>query len=199
MKNLLAFLIAVGLLSAATQTTAQVTISEVFHVDPGWDVGGYWEFTVTNNTGGDIYFVAIGDTLANYVEVRYPDLTGIWHPTRIDVYDWDVNEYTFQPTAWTPPVLSDYPSAVYFPSAQQVLLYYVLGSNAPLANGASRDGLLFNNPLPAVTKWPRPTLEAGMSFLAFNGTGQVVAQGTVGGPPLATRQSTWGAVKALYR
>ena len=199
MRNAISILMLLGLMTAATDAVAQLTVSEVFHVDPGWEAGGYWELTVTNNTGDNVFFVAVGNTGADLVVVRYPDLIGWWNPNRIADFDWDLNEFTFHGVAWTPPVLSDYPMATYFPGSAQVLIYYVMGAQPPLATGAARDGLYFNYPIEAaMTASTRPAA-SGSPFLAFNGEGELVAEGVTVGAPLATQATTWGSIKALYR
>ncbi len=192
--------VAVIVAVCASTAGATMTITETYTVDPGWEAGGYWEFTVTNHTGADVYMVAVGNSLADFVVVRYPDLVGVWDPNRIDAYDWNVNEFTFRPIAWTAPDLSTFPTSVYFPGATQILMYYVLGSNAPLADGATISGFIFNYPYGlASSGGPLAPFAVGAPFLAFNRDGELVAQGVTNGAPLATDHRTWGAIKALYR
>lgn len=200
MRNRVLLWMVLGILAPLSTANAQVSVSLAYHVDPSWDPGGYWEATVTNNTGGDVYFIAIGNTGVNQTVVRYPDLTGWWEPNYLDKYDWDTNEFNFLPTAWTPPALSDFPTDTYFPGQQQVLLYYVLGAQPALGNGSVQNGLYFNYaPVRAMAMVALPPSSTELPFIAFNGAGELVAQGVTTGPPLASREGTWGAIKALYR
>ena len=181
----------------ANASRADVVVTELFHVDPSWEAGGYWELTVNNLTGEGLYMVAVGNTGADLVVVRYPDLVGVWAPTRIAPDEWGANDWGGFPTDWTKPDTSLLPFATEFPGSAQALVYYVLGSNPPLANGAVQTGLYFNYPIEAFARMG--TSSAGSPFLVFGGTGEVVARGNTAGTPLPVRTGTWGSVKALYR
>jgi hypothetical protein len=176
-----------------------LTVTEAFHVDPGWEAGGYWEFTATNGTPGDVYMIAVGNTGADLVAVRYPDLVGVWEPARISQDEWETNDWGGFPTDWTKPDTSLIPFAVEFPGATQVLAYYVLGSNPPLGVGGVLTGLYFNYPIPARSASSPYAMVAGSNFVAFNAAGEIVARGLTVDLPLAVENTTWGAVKALYR
>ena len=184
----------------STLSRADVVVTEDFHVDPGWEAGGYWELTVNNLTLGDVYMIAVGNVGADLVVVRYPDLTGVWYPERVSKDEWEANDWPMNAIDWTRPDTSLLPFATEFPGATQALVYYVLGSNPPLGVGATLTGLYFNYPIPQMLAALRaPATAAGSYFLAFNGAGEVVARGQTVGAPLAVENSTWGAVKALYR
>ena len=177
---------------------ADLVVSELMHVDPTWDLGRYWEFTVSNLTGSGVYMIAVGNNGADYISVRYPDLDGVWEPARISQDEWDTNEWGRRPTDWTVPDTSLYPFATEFPGYAQVLVYYVLGSNPPLGDGGVLTGLYFNYPEGSAAVRSAPTT-GGAPFLVFGNAGEVVARGQTVGQPLPTRSTTWGGVKALYR
>lgn len=179
--------------------SADLLVTELFHVDPGWEAGGYWELTVTNMTAGDVYMIAVGNTGADLIVVRYPDLVGVWGPTRVSQDEWDTNEWGRGLTDWTTPDTSTIPFATEFPGATQALVYYVLGSNPPLGVGNVLTGLYFNYPIPGRSSSAPIIAAAGSSFLAFNGAGEIVARGQTTGTPLSTTSTTWGAIKAMYR
>lgn len=178
---------------------ADVVVTEIFHVDPGWEAGGYWEFTVSNLTGAGLYMVAVGNTGADLIVVRYPDLIGVWEPTRVSADEWDTNEWGRRPTDWTTPDTSLLPFATEFPGHSQALVYYVLGSNPPLADGGVLTGLYFNYPIESVTAGRTHSASAASPYLVFGATGEVVARGTTVGTPLRVESTTWGGIKALYR
>jgi len=74
----------------------------------------------------------------------------------------------------------------------------VLGSNPPLGLGATMSGLYFNYPIEAA-QGRAVSASGGSPFIAFNGAGEVVARGQTIGDAVPTAESTWGAIKALYR
>jgi hypothetical protein len=192
-----------GFLSASlpTSSLADVVMTEMFHVDPTWEAGGYWELTVSNLTGVELYMVAVGNTGADLVVVRYPDLVGVWHPDRISQDEWDANDWPKRPTDFPMPDTSLLPFATEFPGHTQVLIYYVLASNPPLVDGAVLTGLYFNYPIEsrASSAGHGVSSPAGSPFLVFGGSGEVVARGQTVGAPLSVRYSTWGGIKSLYR
>ncbi len=192
----LCIVLAAGILPASAR--ADLIITELWNVDPGWEAGGYWEFTVTNATGAGVYMIAVGNNGATLTVVRYPDLVDVWEPTRVGPDEWDVNDWGRRPTDWPFPDTSLYPFATEFPGYEQVIVYYVLGSNPPLADGAVLDGLYFNYPQERATA-SRVMAASGSPYLVFGGNGEVVARGQTAGTPLPVQPSTWGAVKALYR
>jgi hypothetical protein len=64
--------------------------------------------------------------------------------------------------------------------------------------GATMSGLYFNYPIEAASaraSWA----SGGSPFIAFNGAGEVVARGETTGDTVPAGESTWGAIKALYR
>ncbi|HXV14465.1 MAG TPA: hypothetical protein VEC56_09695 [Candidatus Krumholzibacteria bacterium] len=179
---------------------ADVVVTEMFHVDPGWEAGGYWELTVSNLTGSGIYMIAVGNTGADLTVVRYPDLVGIWQPMRVSQDEWDTNDWPRQLAEFTTPDTSLLPFATEFPGHTQALVYYVIGSNPPLADGAVLTGLYFNYPIGMRSASGRAVnSSAGSPFLVFGSSGEVVARGQTVGTPLPARASTWGGIKALYR
>jgi hypothetical protein len=178
---------------------ADLLVTELFTVDPGWKAGGYWEFTVTNMTAGDVYMIAVGNVGADLIAVRYPDVAGVWQPLTLDQDTWDTNEWGRYPTDWTTPDTSLYPFAVEFPGATQALVYYVLGSNPPLGVGNVLSGLYFNYPFSGADDGRAVASSGGSNVIAFNSAGEVIARGITTGAPLSTTSTTWGAVKALYR
>jgi hypothetical protein len=186
-------------LGFANAAQAELVVTELFNVDPGWEAGGYWELTVTNSTLGDVYMIAVGNTGADLIVVRYPDLVGVWNPERVSIDEWDTNEWPRRPTDWPTPDTSLYPSAVEFPGHTQVLVYYVLGSFPPLGVGATMSGLYFNYPIESAASARTAPASGGSPFLAFNGAGEVVARGVTVGDVLPVQDTTWGAIKALYR
>jgi hypothetical protein len=178
---------------------ADVVVTEMFHVDPGWEAGGYWELTVSNLTGSGLYMIAVGNTGADLTVVRYPDLVGVWQPMRVSQDEWDTNDWPRQLAEFTTPDTSLLPFATEFPGHTQALVYYVIGANPPLADGAVLTGLYFNYPIERALAPRAGASSAGSPFLVFGGSGEVVARGQTVGAPLPARTSTWGGVKALYR
>jgi hypothetical protein len=185
--------------SVSVRSHAQLVVTEAFHVDPGWEAGGYWELTVNNISASDVYMIAVGNVGADLVVVRYPDLVGVWYPTRVSQDEWDTNEWGRGAGESTTPDTSLYPFATEFPGATQALVYFVLGPNPPLGAGGLLTGLYFNYPLPALRVAGAPAPAAGSNFMIFGDDGEVVARGQTVGAPLGVRSSTWGAIKALYR
>jgi hypothetical protein len=181
----------------ASVSQADLVVTELWNVDSGWEAGGYWELTVTNLTGADVYMIAVGNTGADLIVVRYPDLVGVWNPERVSASEWDSNEWPRRPTDWTTPDTSLYPSAVEFPGHTQVLVYYVLGAFPPLGIGATMSGLYFNYPIEIAAA--SRSVSGGSPFIAFNGAGEVVARGETVGSTVPAAATTWGAIKALYR
>lgn len=186
--------------SLPASSLADVVVTEMFHVDPGWEAGGYWELTVTNLSGAGLYMVAVGNTDADLVVVRFPDLVGVWNPDRISQDEWDANDWPKRPTDYPLPNTSLYPFATEFPEDTQALIYYALGSNPPIADGAVQTGFYFNYPIESWSFAGRAaSSSAGSPFIVFGGSGEVVARGSTVGTPLPARDSTWGGIKALYR
>lgn len=192
-------LCAVFIVCSGAASMAEVVITEEFNVDPGWEAGGYWEFTVQNLSGADVYMVAVGNTGADLIVVRYPDLVGVWSPVRTSTGEWDAGEIIFHGAEWDAPDTTTLPSATYFPGADQALVYYLTGPNSPLANGATMTGFYFNYPISESAAARSASSLGGSPFVAFGGDGGIVAQGETVSPPVPTSQSTWGRVKALYR
>jgi hypothetical protein len=183
----------------ASSARADVVVTEMFHVDAGWEAGGYWELTVSNLTGEGIYMVAVGNTGADLTVVRYPDLVGVWEPMRVSQGEWDANDWPHQLAEFTTPDTSLLPFATEFPGNTQALVYYVIGANPPLANGAILTGLYFNYPVGDTSSSRASASAAGNPYTVFGSSGEVIARGLTTGTPLSTTPTTWGAVKALYR
>ncbi|HEX5131411.1 MAG TPA: hypothetical protein VFX92_02870 [Candidatus Krumholzibacteria bacterium] len=186
--------LAVGLLAGTG--VAQVNVSEVYTVDPFYESGGYYEFTVDNNSGDDLYFVAVGNTGGQVVFTR-PDLVGVWGPDYCYPDSWGPDCPSFYGVSWTPPDLSGSVFSDLFGASEQVLTYVAIGGT-PIANGTSFSGFRWMPPAPNATAAPATTA-AGSPFAVYNGNGELVAQGTTSGSALATESRTWGGVKALYR
>lgn len=201
MRSLDAMLFAICAIATAftaAPAMADVTVTETFHVDAGWEAGGYWELAVHNTSGADVYMVTVGNNGADLIVVRSPDLVGVWAPVRISTGEWDAGDINFHGAEWEAPDPTTLPSATYFPGSSQILVYYLTGPNPPLANGATLTGLYFNYPISAAAT-STSSLLAGSPFVVFGADGGVVAQGETVSPPVATEQTTWGKVKALYR
>jgi hypothetical protein len=140
---------------------------------------------------------AVGNVGADLVVVRYPDLVGVWTPTRVAPDEWDTNDWGRGAGESTTPDTSLFPFATEFPGATQALVYFLLAPNPPLGAGGTLTGLYFNYPISAA---PGAAAAAvGSHFTAFGASGQVVARGVTVGPPLAVETTTWGRIKALYR
>lgn len=183
----------------ASSARADVVVTEMYHVDPWWEAGGYWEFTVSNLTGEPIYLIVVGNTGADLTGVRSPDMTHVWNHNIVSPNEWDVNDWGYQLAEFTVPDTSLLPFATEFPGHAQLLVYYVMGANPPLADGAVLTGLRFNYPFEFASAPSASTSSAGSTFLVFGGSGEVVARGQTVGAPLSVRTTTWGGIKALYR
>ncbi len=195
MATLLVLTVLGGLVATAH---ADLAISETWVVDPGYEAGGYFEFSVTNNTGDDVYMIAVGNNNAVVIFER-PDLVTTWKGDNCYPSQWGLDCPNPYPIDWTSPDFSAPPYATLFGTSSQALIYYVMGSNPPIATGTTFDGFRWMPAAPNRAAASRSVTTEASPFVAYNGAGAIVAQGTTNGTALAIESRTWGGVKALYR
>lgn len=190
MRLMLSTILAACVMTVAA-TTARADVTEGYVADPNIEGGGYYELTVHNNSGAEMYMVCVGNNGADVIFTD-PSLVGQWRGRRDNVADWDLGIAVYD-AGFTFPNTGSYPSATYFAGYAQVLTYYVLAANppsipggSPIARGGTQSGFRFKS------------TAAGSPYVIFGLDGTVVEQGQTE-DPLADEETTWGSIKALYR
>jgi len=160
-------------------------VCEVWVVDPGIEGGGYWELSVTNTTGSDMFVLSVGNTGADVVFTD-PALVGLWRPSRNTPAQWDAGlSFPFANPGWIKPDTSTLPFATHFAGYSQVLTYYVQTAGSELADGGTIVGFRFKGP-------------GGSPYLLFDGAGNISAEGETNSGTTPARSGTWGQIKSLF-
>jgi hypothetical protein len=186
------------LTASATTAHAVVLVSEIWYTDAGYEAGGYYEYSVTNNSGGDLYLVMVGNDDFGVIFTR-PDLVGLWQSRYCNEAEWGPDCSNFGATDWTPPILGLFSFSDLFPGKSFAIFYYAQGSTPPIADGETMTGFRWIPSSAGGGAASSTHSLAGSPFAVFNGAGDLVEQGTTTGSPVATESSTWGGVKALFR
>jgi len=160
-------------------------VAEVFVPDPGFEGGGFWELTVDNMSGVEIFWFAVANDDADVV-FTHPSLVGIWRASRGTKQQWQNNILPFQTAGFPIPDTSLIDWNTYFDTSNQVVYYYMLVGGAPILPAQVLSGFRFLSGA------------AGSPYVLVDDTGTVVSSGETNEDPLPTEDTTWGGVKALF-
>lgn len=200
MKLAKALILFALILTAATPALAQfgnVTVYDVFVVDPLIGMGGYNELTVVNDGATSIYAVVIGQDTSQVIYTS-PALAGLWSSLRDNRIAWDQGRIFTDYGGYAPPRTQDLDWDVYVGVGfSQVLTWQVPDIANKIPAGGMVVGLRY---LPG--EGARAYRGAGESlpFVAFDETGSAVASGiTVPNLPVPTSALNFSRIKSLFR
>ena len=200
MKLAKALILFALILTAATPARAQfgnVTVYDVFVVDPLIGMGGYNELTVVNDGATSIYAVVIGQDTSQVIYTS-PALAGLWSPRRDNRTAWDQGSIFTDYGGYAPPRTQDLDWDVYVGVGfSQVLAWQVPDIANKIPAGGMLVGLRY---LPGEGARAFRAAGEGLPFVAFDETGSAVASGiTVPNLPVPTVASNFSRIKSLFR